>query len=437
MSPTTSIRRGTFCILLSACFCADPALAGGGYFALGYGPVARQMSGATTAVAEDAYAGASNPAKAFAAGNRVDIGLELFNPHRRIDRKGAINPVYDFSSDSDNDLFLVPEAAFSRRLGDDMAWGVTVYGNGGLNTEYTADTGVPGTNGNPTACGARPANFLLGCGKLGFDLMQLIVAPTLAWHFAPGQSLGVAPLIAMQRIDVYGLQALAPLSERPGSVTNRGNSTAFGGGVRVGWYGEITPWLNLGVAYSTRIEMQDFSKYRGLLAEGSFDVPENYSVGIALKPDGRWLLAFDIQRINFGDVNALGNGVQNSLVAPPAQPLGGDDGSGFNWRNSTTYRVGVAFKATPAVTLRAGWAHGERPNRDDIDSVSLNLMAPNAVDQASLGLTWQIAQGRQLHLGVSHFFEKTYSGPSALPIGGTETLRPYVNTFMVAWSWLL
>ncbi len=435
MYPATSISYKTLCVLLWACGCiASPALAGGGYFALGYGPVARQMAGATTAVVADAYAGASNPAKAFAAGNRVDIGLELFNPHRRIDRKGAIDPTYDFSSDSDNDLFLVPEAAFSRRLGDDMAWGVTVYGNGGLNTEYTAD--VPGTNGNPTACGARPANFLLGCGKLGFDLMQLIVAPTLAWQFAPGQSLGISPLIAMQRIDVYGLQALAPLSERPDAVTNRGRATAFGGGVRVGWYGEITPWLNLGVAYASRVQMQDFRKYRGLLAEGSFDVPENYSVGIALKPDTRWLIAFDIQRINFGDVKALGNGVQNSLL-DPSQPLGSDEGSGFNWRNNTTYRLGVAFKATPAVTLRAGWAHGERPNRDDIDSVSLNLMAPNAINQASLGLTWQVDPGHQLHLGVSHFFEKTYSGPSALPIGGTERLHPYVNTFMVAWSWLL
>ena len=58
----------------------SPTHAAGGYFAIGYGPGARQMAGATTAYAADAYAGASNPAKWLAAGNRVDIGADIFMP---------------------------------------------------------------------------------------------------------------------------------------------------------------------------------------------------------------------------------------------------------------------------------------------------------------------------------------------------------------------
>ena len=59
------------------------AQAGGGYFALGYGPIARQMAGATTAYGNDAFAGASNPAKWLAAGNRLDFGTEFFMPYRK------------------------------------------------------------------------------------------------------------------------------------------------------------------------------------------------------------------------------------------------------------------------------------------------------------------------------------------------------------------
>ena len=115
--------------------------AGGGYFALGYGPAARQMAGATTAYGQDAYAGASNPAKWLAAGERIDIGAEAFMPYRRVSREGS-NSVYDFATTSGKDVFLIPEGAISRRINDRLAWGVTLYGNGGLNTTYRGDTGV-------------------------------------------------------------------------------------------------------------------------------------------------------------------------------------------------------------------------------------------------------------------------------------------------------
>ncbi len=67
----------------------DTSHAGGGYFALGYGPTARQMAGATTAYGQDAYAGSFNPAKWLAAGNRIDIGTDFFLPYRRVERTGS------------------------------------------------------------------------------------------------------------------------------------------------------------------------------------------------------------------------------------------------------------------------------------------------------------------------------------------------------------
>ena len=70
----------------------DPVQAAGGYFAMGYGPIARQMAGATTAVTGDAFAGASNPGKLVFEGNRLDAGIELFMPSRRIERKKKRRP---------------------------------------------------------------------------------------------------------------------------------------------------------------------------------------------------------------------------------------------------------------------------------------------------------------------------------------------------------
>lgn len=425
------VLAGTACAL-------QDAHAAGGYFALGYGPTARQMAGATTAYGADAYGGASNPAKWLAAGNRIDIGAEFFLPYRRVAREGS-NTVYDFATTSDLDVFLIPEAAISRKVNERLAWGVTVYGNGGLNTTYRGDNDVPASNAAPADCGKRPANFLLGCGPAGLDIMQLVIAPGIAWQAAPGHSIGIAPLFAVQRFKAYGLHAFKAFSAHPGDVTNRGYDWALGVGVRVGWLGEITPWLSVGASYASRVFTQEFEQYDGLLADGGLDIPENFSAGIALKPSARVVFTFDYQRINFHGVAATGNGVLNSLLDPARAPLGSRHGSGFNWDNQDNFRFGLAFSLTPALALRGGYAYGERPQHDDgIESVTMNMMAPGAVHQVSAGLSWQPNPAHELHLAYSRFIAPAYDGPSAtalLGIGGSERIEAHVNTVMLAWSW--
>lgn len=431
--------RGKFWLLAGLALGATvPAQAGGGYFVLGYGPLAHQSAGTSTAVGLDAFAGASNPGKLAAAGERLDLGLLNFQPHRTIRREGS-NSIYDFSSTSENTFFLLPEVGYSQRINQRLVWGVSLYGNGGLNTEYKDDTGIPDTNANPARCGSRPGNFLLGCGKLGFDLSQLIIAPTLSVSVAPGHSAGVAPLLAYQQFSAYGFQALEGFSANPDATTNQGYDTAFGAGVRVGWFGQVLPWLTLGAAYSSKIYMQKFSEYEGLIAEGGrFDIPANYSVGLGLTPLRDWLVGIDVQRIEFGGVRALGNGVLNSLQDPQGSPFGSRNGSGFNWDDQTNYRIAVAYTATPRLTLRAGLAYGQRPQRDSsANSVTLNLFAPNPTRNATLGLTWQLNRSSDLQFAYGRYIDGTYEGPSAtagLGVGGNESVSPYVNTFLIGWS---
>ena len=66
-----------------------------------------------------------------------------------------------------------------------------------------------------------------------------MIAPTLAWQFAPKQSIGIAPIIAFQRFKAEGLQAFdnPAFSTSPGNVTNNGYSDSWGVGVRVGYMG--------------------------------------------------------------------------------------------------------------------------------------------------------------------------------------------------------
>ena len=75
------------------------------------------------------------------AGNRFDVGVDLFSPRRDIARTGSFASSGGFASidgsvDSGSNLFLIPEFGYNKMIGWDMSVGVSVYGNGGMNTDY-------------------------------------------------------------------------------------------------------------------------------------------------------------------------------------------------------------------------------------------------------------------------------------------------------------
>jgi long-chain fatty acid transport protein len=463
------MRKTQLLLALAAIGFTGSAFATNGYFSHGNGMKAKGMGGAATAMAVDTFGGANNPASMVWVGNRIDIGADLFSPKREASRQvtpagpGGAWPAgtYDGTSESGRDYFLIPEFGYNRMIKSDLSLGVTVYGNGGMNTTYRSPSTSAGAFA-PSCAGAQ-SNLLFGCGKLGVDLMQLIIAPTAAYKVNEKHSIGVSPLLGYQRFKVDGLQAFndtldmdgpgpAPagtFTSSQGNVTNRDYDSATGFGVRVGWMGRLSDTVTLGAAYSSKVNMTKFDKYKGLFAEqGDFDIPENYNIGIAVKAAPKLTIAFDIQRINYGDVKSLANGVTNSLAsmavgAFPAAPnrLGDDNGSGFGWENQTNYKLGVEYEYSKDLTLRAGWNYGKAPIKGDIDDTSFNILAPATVEQhLTLGLTYTTATGGELTVSYMHAFENSITGPSAtslLGVGGTETLKMHQNSLGVAYSWKL
>lgn len=417
------------------------AFATDGYFAHGYGMKAKGMGGAATAVTGDTFGGANNPAGMVWAGDRLDVGVDLFSPRREVSRQGstAFGGIYNDSVESDSNYFFIPEFGYNKMLGWDMSVGVTVYGNGGMNTDYDDDNGIAGTNFNPPACGAAAANILFGCGRLGVDLVQLVIAPTFAMKINKDHSFGVSPLIAYQRFRVQGLQAFMGFSSSPANTTNNGRESSHGFGLRLGWLGKVSETVTLGAAYSTKINMSEFDNYRGLFAEkGDFDIPENYNFGIAVKATPKVNIAFDIQQINYSKVKSIANGVTNTLLAPPANPLGTNNGSGFKWRDQTAYKLGVEYEYSKELMLRAGYNYGKTPIGNDRDSVTFNILAPATVEQhLTLGGTWTLANKSELTVSYMHGFNNSVSGPSAtalLGIGGTEKLEMYQDSLGIAYA---
>lgn len=402
-----------------------------GYFSHGYGMRSKGMGGVGVALPFDAMAGANNPAGMAWVGNRMDVGIDWFQPRRSAMRSGAA-PGLNGSARSDSNDFAVPEFGYNRMLRDDLSLGITVYGAGGMNTDY------PGGQLN---CGAGPntANLLCGSGRLGVNLMQLTVAPTVAWKPAAEHSIGVSPLFTFQRFRLVGAQAFdnapgfPPFTSSPGNVTNNGYDSSRGFGARVGYLGRFDR-LAFGASYSSRIHMSEFSKYRGLFAgQGDFDIPARYAVGIAVEATPSVTLAADIERIRYSSIAAIGNS-----SASPA-PLGAANGPGFGWKDVDAVHLGVQWQYSRAITLRAGYNHTSNPIV--ANEVTFNILAPAVVqDHVTLGMSYALSAETEITAAYMHAFGNSVSGPSLFNAvlgpgaGGTESISMHQNSLGIAIS---
>jgi len=439
----SGMKRNLVLVLAVAAAVAAPsAFATNGYFSHGYGLTAKGMGGAATAMAKDTFGGANNPASMVWVGNRMDIGIVLFSPMRSASRTGSTTGAGSLngSADSDSEQFLIPEFGYNRMLDSKSSFGVTVYGNGGMNTDYPGGqipAGVCDTLTFTTATG--PFNLLCGTGKLGVDLMQLVIAPTLSYKFSNTQSVGVSPLLGYQRFKAEGLQGFAGFSSDSTKLTNNGYASSTGFGIRVGWMGKMSDAVTLGAAYSSKIAMSKLDKYAGLFAEqGDFDMPSNYNLGIAIKASPATTVAVDYQRINYTDVKSVSNPSTNG-GATIANTLGGDDGRGFGWGDIDVWKIGVEHQYSNKLILRAGIDKTDNPitSRD----VTFNIIAPGVVQEHyTLGFTHLMDKNSELTMAFSHVPEKKVSGQSLYATwltaagGGNEEIKMHQNSLGIAWA---
>lgn len=356
---------------------AVPASATVGYFSHGYGVQAKGIAGAAIAYPKDSLSIASNPAGAAFLGDRFDIGVEFFAPDRGATIAGnGAGPDQHFDG-SDTELFAIPELGYIRQVTDTLSLGVAVYGNGGMNTDYRTN----------------PFGRFGATGSAGVNLEQAIVSPTIAYEIAPGHAIGASLNVSYQRFEAKGIGLFAGFSQDPAHVSDQGVDDAFGYGFRIGYLGNITPWLSIGLNYQTKTWSQEFEKYAGLFADqGDFDIPAHYGLGVTLKAPYGLDITTEVQRIEYSDVGAVGNPV-NSLFQ--GVPLGADNGPGFGWDDVTVFRLGANYRLNENWQVRGGWAYVTDPI--PADQTFFNILAPGVVNHHfTLGATWNSDGGLEV-----------------------------------------
>lgn len=419
------IKRSTFYAAVLAVAAVSPAaMATNGYFAHGWGMKSKAMAGAGIANPEDGLAAANNPAGMVLVGNRIDFGVDWFSPDRSATISGAGSSALNQSLDGNgNDNFLIPEFGYNQMINATMSLGVSVYGNGGMNTKY--NNGV---------------NYFSSVGPAGVDLVQLFITPTFSMKIDDKHSFGASVNFAYQRFEALGLQGFcnSSFSSNPTNCTNNGFDDSTGYGVSLGYLGQITPNFSVGVSYRSKTQMSKFDKYSGLFAEqGDFDIPSMYGIGFKFSPATNFTILFDYTRINYTEVAAIANSITNLTVG--GNQLGTDNGGGFGWNDINVYKLGFAYQVSSDLILRAGWNRGDQPI--PTSESFFNILAPGVIkDHITLGATWVLANKSEITVAYMRALENEVKGSGSIPngggfAGGEADLKMSQNSLGIAYGW--
>lgn len=420
-----SIKTLSMAALIISLGTGTSAFATEGYFMNGVGAASKAVAGADIANAHNALASANNPAGILGAGDVLEVGVSLFSPKRGFTGRtapnmGAFTPNGEVTSGQD--YFPVPAFGYVKQLDANSAISLAAFGNGGMNTTY-GDV-FPRNVG-------FPCSGVFCMGKSGVSLNQLYVTGTYARRLNENISIGISPTYVLQAFKASGLGAFAGVSSSPANMTNRNYDWSSGFGVRLGAEIALSENFRIGASFQPKINMSEFDAYAGLFADkGDFDIPANYSLGIAMDASDKLTLMLGYRHIAYSDVNSVGNSGQTPL------PFGAANGPGFGWDDVDTVKLGMEYKTSDEWTWRAGISNNNNPIGPE--DVTLNILAPGVVElHLTGGFAHDMGNGNAIEAAFMYAPESKVRGIEVTPQGANpaQTIELNMHQFEATISW--
>ena len=401
MKRFTTALKATTMAFAAAGLMATSAMATDGMFGNGTGARNKALAGAGVANEKDATAISLNPAGLVHSENQLDVAASLFSP-RRTYNVGA------GEVDSNSQYFVIPNIAYSHRVDGNTVFGLSMYGNGGMNTDYPTNI-----------FGAIPGNS----ANLGIDLTQIFLSAGVAKQYG-NISLGVAPIVGIQIFEAEGVPA-RDASNNP-ILGPSSRDVAVGIGVRAGVEWAVSDSFRVGVAGATPTYMQAFTGYDAPgqlfgITHGVLDVPGTVQAGVALDLMPGLTFMADYKRIFYSSVKAIGT--------PGAQ-------GGFGWDDINIYKFGAEWGVSNGLTLRAGYSYNDSPLATDAGVFLQNILAPATVQHHFTGGA-EIAMTDNMNLELAGMYaaKESVSTPAAAPApAATVSMYQWELTAGIKWK---
>jgi long-chain fatty acid transport protein len=431
---TTHTLRAT--VTASALLLASlSAHATNGMLMEGYGPQSLAMGGAATAFDNGTAAMMNNPAtlQLGANGSRLDVALGVLGPNVKSSMTGM--PTASSSGTS----YVMPAMGWIRK-DDRMTWGVGVFGQGGMGTEYGADTFLAMQSG-------KDVRSELAVGRVIFPVAlkvneQLNVGASLDYSWASLDMKMAASGAQLGGMVTGGsgniAAAAAGLAAAPWARIDFSNSNKFTGAAKgAGWTGKLglvfqaSKDLSLGVSHHLKTNLSDMTTAAtgasmsgaggfadtGKISVINFQMPASTNVGLAWQASPKLMVAADVKRIGWSSV------MKGFSMRYDSATSGGNVNFTMpqNWKDQTVVALGGAYQLDDVWTLRAGYNRASNPIPDG----TVNPLFPAIVkNHYTAGFGYKLSKSVSVDAAMSHAPTVTVvntSGQMPLTISHSQT----------------
>ena len=449
----------------------------------GYGPVAEAMGGASMAYDNGLAAVMNNPATLGLmpeGSSRVDVALGLLAPAitSRCDASPCNgSPAAGASVDSSATAFYMPAMGYARKTGQ-YTYGVGVFSQGGMGTEYDANSFLAAGSGEKVRSEVGVGRFIV---PLTYDVNdKLTIGGSLDFVWA-GMDLKMAlpgsSFMDMMSTQVFGsasgsmLAAVGPYASSGacgGAVTDNcinwarvdfSNDSAFtgqakgnGGAFKLGGTYKVSSQLTLGATYHSKTSLGDLEApgammsmnitntgglggtatipVTGKVSVHNFQWPETMAIGAAYQANDKLLLVADYRRIGWKGVMKNFNMTFNADAIQGSPYAAGVAGTSVdmtlyqNWDDQNVFELGGAYKTTDALTLRAGLNVANNP----VPDMYMNPLFPAiAKSHVTLGAGYAISKASSVDFSYVYVPKTTATSGSGVSVdfGGFSAQAMY------------
>ncbi|NIL99416.1 MAG: hypothetical protein GTN89_00270 [Acidobacteria bacterium] len=428
-----------------------PVLAANGMNMIGYGAESVAMGGADLALTDNPCSMNINPAGIARTDTALfEFGLSPMNP--------SLTHTDAMGNNSADQLqrYPVPFLGYTHPLRR-VTLGIGLFVQGGMGAEYrNLSTPFAVMAGS----GQLPAGFFAGDVIPAADDTQTRIGhakltPTVAWHVRPKLTLGVTLNMSQVRADMKLLPETSVMADLDQSGVvgdsvgdaffgiHMRDTSASGFGLKFGAQYRSGPF-SLAGAYSTKT---DLDLENGLLTLNmtsvglgkvnydatmtNFAWPQQVGVGMAYEVSPRFVLAGDVDWINWADaIDTVTIELSNPDV--PVAPASRRIAFPMNWEDQWVLALGAAVTPAPDWVVRVGYNHGDTP----VPASSLKPLFPAiAEDHVTAGFdvtkkNWTI--GLALEYVLESELVNNSNGPTNLfGPGSQETLSQFAAHFQV------
>ena len=422
----------TVAIAAALAFPMTAAMATNGMLMEGYGPISTGMGGASQAIDHGNAGMAQNPATLgmMADGtSRLDVAFGILGPDVKSSMMGM-------EAKSGGTSYIMPAVGYVKRNGA-YTYGVGMFAQGGMGTEYEANSFLAAGSG-------APVRSELGVGNVIFPVSYQVnsalnVGATVKFLWASLDMLMAAsgPQLSSMVTGASGniAGALGPLSGAPWARINFSDDNDFTGAAKSTGFGaslgatyKASNDLMLGVSYQMKSALADMktapsaasmTAIGGFVDNGQitiidFQMPSVFAVGASWQASPALLLAADIKSIGWSD------SMKSFKMQYDSSGMGGSVSFALpqNWKDQTVLNLGVAWKASDVLTLRAGLNLADNPIPDDY----VNPLFPATVkSHATLGVGYKLSAAGDFNASLTMAPKVTVTTPQGIDISHAQT----------------